>query len=85
MAIHVDNSTITRSSLSLINDIQEEIEYIFKIILLRPISWLLGTKVTYNRESHTLILSQKTYIDSLLQKFNIKKCKPASIPLDLSI
>ena len=85
MAIHVDNSIITRSSPSLINDIQEEIEYIFKITLLRPISWLLGTKVTHNRESHTLILSQTTYIDSLLQKFNMKKCKLASIPLDLSI
>jgi len=38
MAIYVDNSTITGSSPSLISDIQEEIEYIFKITLLRPIS-----------------------------------------------
>jgi len=38
MAIHVNNSTITGSFLSLINDIQEEIGHIFKIILLGPIS-----------------------------------------------
>ena len=38
MAIYVDNSTITESSPSLINDIQEKIKYIFKITLLGPIS-----------------------------------------------
>jgi len=66
MTIHVDDSTITRSSPSLINDIQEEIGHIFKITLLGPINWLLGMEVTRDRESHTLTLSQKTYIDSLL-------------------
>ena len=85
MAIHVDDSTITGSSPSLINDIQEEIGRIFKITLLGPISWLLGMEVTRDRESRTLTLSQKTYIDSLLQKFNMEKCKPASTPLDPSI
>ena len=85
MTIHVDDSTITGSSPSLINDIQEEIGRIFKITLLGPISWLLGMEVTCDRESHTLTLSQKTYIDSLLRKFNMEKCKPASTPLDPSI
>ena len=85
MAIYVDNSTITESFPFLINDIQEKIRHIFKITLLGPISWLLGIEVTCDRESHTLILSQKTYIDSLLQKFNMKKCKLVSIPLDSSI
>jgi len=66
MAIHVDDSTITGSSPSLINNIQKEIGHIFKITLLKPISWLLGMEVTHDRESCTLTLSQKTYIDSLL-------------------
>jgi len=56
MAIHVDNSTITKSS-PFINDIQKEIEHIFKITLLGPISWLLEMKVTCDRESHILTLS----------------------------
>jgi len=42
-------------------------------------------EVTCDRKSHTLTLLQKTYIDFLLQKFNIEKCKPASISLDPSI
>jgi len=85
MAIHVNNNTITESSPALINDIQKKIEHIFKITLLGPISWLLGIKVTCNRESHTLILLQKTYVNSLLWKFNMEKCKLASTPLDLFI
>ena len=85
MAIHVDDSTITGSSSSLIDKIQEEIGHIFKITLLGPISWLLRMEVTHDKENHTLTLSQKTYTNSLLQKFNMENCKPASTPLDPSI
>jgi hypothetical protein len=39
-------------------------------------------EVTRDREKRTLALSQTTYIDSLLRKFNMSDCKSVSIPLD---
>jgi hypothetical protein len=57
----------------------------FKITMLGPISWLLGMEVNRNRKKGTLALSQTTYIDSLLRKFNMTDCKSVSVPLDPTV
>ncbi|KIO01518.1 hypothetical protein M404DRAFT_88739, partial [Pisolithus tinctorius Marx 270] len=64
---------------------------------LGPISWLLGMKVTQNREAHchtpkvfiphfdshhTISLSQQSYIKAILMKYNLADCKPATVPMD---
>jgi hypothetical protein len=85
LAIHIDDSTITGNSPALIDEIQDEISRIFNITMLGPISWLLGMEVNRNREKGTLALSQTTYIDSLLRKFNMIDCKPISVPLDPTV
>jgi hypothetical protein len=82
IAIHIDDSTITGNCPELIDEVQEDIGRIFKITLLGPISWLLGMEVKRNRPKRTLALSQNTYIDSLLRKFNMENCKAVSVPLD---
>jgi hypothetical protein len=66
----------------LIVEIQDEISQIFNITMLGPISWLLGMEVNHNHEKGMLALSQTTYIDSLLRKFNMIDCKSISVPLD---
>ena len=45
LASHVDDCTLTSSSLSLIKAFKEEIKARYKISDLRPINWLLGMKV----------------------------------------
>lgn len=50
--------------------------------MLGPINWLLRMEVTRDREKRTLALSQTTYIDSLLRKFNMTDCKSVSVSLD---
>ncbi len=82
MAIHIDDSTITGTSPTLIDGIQEEIARIFKITMLGPLNWLLGMEVKRDRKNHTLSISQTTYIDSLLRKFGMTDCKSVSVPLD---
>jgi len=52
---------------------------------LGPISWLLGIKVTRDRKNHTITLSQQSYVDSILARFNFTDAKPLSIPMDLNI
>jgi transposase InsO family protein len=85
IAIHIDDSTITGNSPKLIDEVQEEIARMFKITMLGPISWLLGMEVTRDRGKRTLTLSQTTYIDSLLRKFNMADCKAISVPLDPTV
>jgi hypothetical protein len=85
LAIHIDDSTITGNSPALINEVQEDIGRMFKITLLGPINWLLGMEIRRDHEKGTLALSQATYIDSLLRKFNMADCKSVSVPLDPTV
>jgi len=43
---------------------------------LGPVNWLLEIKVTRDFEVCTLSLSQTSYIDSILQRFNFTDLKP---------
>lgn len=49
--------------------------------------WVLGMRVTRSRSAHTIGLHQDQYIEKMLAKFGIKKCKPAAthIPQQPSI
>src|SRR6202522_2899787 len=83
--IHVDDTTMTGSSILLINDFKQRIERHFDITDLGPISWLLGLAVTRNRAERTLSLSQESYINSLLHRFNLEDAKTLTTPMDSNI
>ena len=82
LASHVDNCMVTGSSSTLIKVFKEEISMHFKITDLGPISWLLGMKVTCDRKARTISLSQESYINAILTKYNFADAKPVTIPLD---
>ena len=51
-------------------------------------SWTLGIKITQSIDDCTLALSalsQTTYIESILQRFNFTDLKPVSTPMDPTI
>ncbi|KIJ05788.1 hypothetical protein PAXINDRAFT_39991, partial [Paxillus involutus ATCC 200175] len=52
---------------------------------LGPISWLLGMKVSRDREVQTISISQESYIDAILTKYNFANAKPVSIPMDPNV
>ena len=82
LASHVDDCTITGSSSELICSFKAEIGSRYKITDLGPISWLLGMKVARNRDARTISLSQQTYIEAILTKYNLANCKSTSVPMD---
>jgi hypothetical protein len=85
LAIHVDDSTMTGSSVTLQNEFKARINAKFQLTDLGPISWLLGLAITRNRAMRTLSLSQHSYIDTLLRRFNLDDCKTLAQPLDLHV
>ena len=82
LASHVDDCTITGSSPELIHSFKAEIRLCYKITDLGPISWLLGMKVACDRDARMISLSQQTYIEAILTKYNLANCKSASVPMD---
>jgi hypothetical protein len=81
LASHVDDCTITGSSNELVKSFKDKIGSRFKITDLGPISWLLGMKVTCDRDARTISISQEPYIDALLAKYNFTDVKLVSIPM----
>ena len=82
LASHVDDCTVTGSSPELIHSFKAEIGSRYKITDLGPISWLFGMKVAHDQAACTMSLSQQTYIEAILTKYNLANCKPASVPMD---
>jgi hypothetical protein len=82
LAIHVDDCVLTGSNLALLTEFKQKIGVIYKLTDMGPISWLLGIKVTLDHKSHTLSLSQTSYIESIIRHFNFDDLKLISTPLD---
>ena len=82
LASHVDDCTVTGSSLLLVKAFKAETGSRFRITDLGPISWLLGMHVTRDRSSRTISISQEPYIEVILTKYNFADDKPVSTPMD---
>ena len=80
--IHVDDTTITGSSLNLIEEYEQRIANVFNITHLGPVSWLLGLAIVRNHSKRTLSVSQEAYINSIVRRFNLEDARPQSSPID---
>ena len=74
--IHVDDCTITGTSVTLILKFKVEIG---------ELNWILGIKVKRIWENRTIHLSQKAYIESMLQCYGFNNLKPISLPMEASM
>lgn len=81
LAIHVDDCMITGSLEELIREYKEQLNACYSLTDLGPIHWLLGIKITRNRQARTISLSQTSYIDSILSRFSLSDAKPVTTPI----
>ena len=85
LVVHVDDCTFTGSSAKLIFAYKKKINDCYVLTDLGPIGWLLGIKITRNREERTISLSQSSYIDSILEHYGLKDAKPYATPMVLGV
>jgi hypothetical protein len=81
LVVHVDNCVFTGSSLKLIAEYKGKFNAHYALTDLGPISWLLGIKITRNRDEQTISLSQTSYIESMLERFALKDAKAHAMPM----
>lgn len=84
VVVHIDDCTIGASTIHLITALKDKICTYVEITDLGDLHWLLGIEVTRNRESRTLSLSQKSYLDSIIRHFGFEELKPVSNPMEPS-
>jgi Reverse transcriptase (RNA-dependent DNA polymerase) len=75
LAVHVDDCAMTGSSAKLISLYKQKLNKQYMLTDLGPIHWLLGIKISRDRTEHTILLSQTTYIESIIKRFNLTDAK----------
>jgi hypothetical protein len=82
--VHVDDCTIAANRPQLIRKFKIEIAKHVEITDLGELHWILGIEVRRIRERRLLLLSQRSYIESILQRYGFEDAKPVSLPMDPS-
>ena len=76
LAVHVDDCILTGTSSRLIIHYKRKLNACHALTDLGPVHWLLGIKVTRDRTTHTISLSQSAFIDTILSRFLLADIKP---------
>ena len=83
--VHVDDCSIVGKSKVLISRFKVKIAKSVEITDMGELHWILGIEVHRIHEEQKLLLSQKSYIDSILQCYSFEDQKPVSTPMDPNI
>jgi hypothetical protein len=79
--VHVDDCTIAATMIALIEVFKAEIAKLVEITDIGELHWLLGIEIKHDHEKCTIHLSQRSYIDAILRRYNLQDLKPVSIPM----
>ena len=82
LAVWVDDILMFSNNIDMLTDEKVSLGSGFKVEDLGEMHYILGMYVKCNRKSRTLSLSQPKYLEGILKRFNMDKCKPVSTPLE---
>jgi len=82
LSVYVDDIVYTSSSGDLIHQFKAEMKRTFDMSDLGELSFFLGLKVKQLTDG--IHVRQKSYIEALLQKLNMKNCKYAQTPMSVN-
>jgi len=83
VTVSVDNMAVTLKHLHHIIKFKDDLTQYFEISDLGELNWLLGLKVERNRAARTIRLSQKAYVETILEHFNLTNANTAATPMDM--
>ena len=78
----VDDLIICGNNASDINKFKGAISKRFNMKDLGALSYILGMEIKRDREARTLEITQKAYVEKMLQRFGMEECKPVSTPAE---
>jgi hypothetical protein len=84
VVVAVDDLTLASNSLDFLLKMKKELAKKFEFTDAGDVHWLLGIEIKRNRKLGTIALSQRSYIDMLLERFNLQDANPLSIPMEPS-
>jgi hypothetical protein len=82
IAIYVDDMMFFSNNTQMLEKEKKAIAEKFQVEDLGELHYVLGMSIVRNRESRTMSISQKKYLEGVLKKFDMENCKPVSTPLE---
>ena len=83
ICVYVDDILIAANEGEEIKKFKTYLASNFKIKDLGELHYLLGIKVSRNKEKNEIQLDQTNFIKQMLQKFNMQNCKPVGTPVEV--
>jgi hypothetical protein len=85
VVVYVDDLLIAATSKEFSHKVKDLLSSSFKMRDLGPAKYLLGIEIIRNRKKQTIALSQRQYIDKVLDRYGMTDCKPVFTPMATGI
>ena len=85
ITVYIDDLLLCRLSSNTLNQFKKHLQQFFKMMNLRQVSHYLSMKVDVSEGSELIIIRQSTYIQNMLEHFNMQDCTPLSTLMDSSM
>ncbi|KAK1424826.1 hypothetical protein QVD17_20164 [Tagetes erecta] len=82
MLVYVDDIILTGNNSQAINHVVQQLSTTFALKDMGSLSYFLGIEIT--SQGNDVVLSQRKYINDLLERANLTKAKPVSTPITTS-
>jgi hypothetical protein len=73
--LYVDDMWLIGNNKEIIKDVKTQLSSEFDMKNLGTASFILGMEIKRGRSNNKLWLNQRKYVDTILQRFNMKECK----------
>ena len=81
LLLYVDDILITAKDLTEIHNLKTQLKSEFEMKDLGAAKKILGMEIRKDQEARRLFLTQKKYLEKVLERFGMKEAKPVSTPL----
>jgi len=81
LVLYVDDILLASNDVDFLHETKQMLTTHFDMKDLGNVSFVLGIEIHHDRSRGTLGLSQKSYFKMLLDRFNMKFCKPSTTPI----
>ena len=80
--LYVDDLIILASNVTQLKWLKSKLKKEFKMSNFKELHYYLGVNFERNKEAHTIPMNQRSYIEQVLKRFNMEKCKPVGTLFD---
>jgi hypothetical protein len=81
LSLYVDDILIASNNKSMLLEVKSWLSNNFDMKDMGNASYVLGVEIHRDRRNRTLGLSQKAYLNTVLKRFSMDKCKHAHVPI----